>query len=101
MDRHSSSRSRFFEYLEEQYPGSPLLPSDPRARAHVRAVAHMVANYAHPFVTPRVRRYLEQELRLDEPTRADWLRHWLDTATRAVEDLLSVDQRTGRFCYGS
>jgi glutathione S-transferase len=31
------------EYLEEQYPRPPLLPSEPRARAFVRAVAHMVA----------------------------------------------------------
>ena len=88
------------EYLEEQYPEPPLLPSAPRARAHVRAVAQMVAIDAHPFVTPRVRRYLERELHLDEATRAKWLQHWLDAATRVVEDLLSSDKPTGRFCYG-
>ena len=59
----------------------------------------MVAVDAHPFVIPRVRRYLEEELRLDEASRAKWLQHWLDSATRAVEDLLSGDKRTGRFCY--
>jgi maleylacetoacetate isomerase len=88
------------EYLEEQYPEPPLLPSAPRARAHVRAVAQIVAIDAHPFVTPRVRGYLGRELHLDEATRAKWLQHWLDAATRAVEDLLSSDKRTGRFCYG-
>jgi glutathione S-transferase len=29
-----------------------------------------------------------------------WLRHWLDTATTVVEEMLSCDKRTGRFCFG-
>jgi maleylacetoacetate isomerase len=88
------------EYLEEQHPTPPLLPKQPRARAHVRAIAQMLAADAHPFVVPRVRKYLEQELHLDEPTRLTWLRHWLDSGTRAVEEVLSRDRRTGRFCCG-
>jgi maleylacetoacetate isomerase len=88
------------EFLEEKHPHPPLLPSDLRARAHVRALAQMLAVDAHPFIVPRVRKYLEQELRLDEPARMKWLAHWLDAGTRAVEDVLARDPRTGRFCCG-
>jgi maleylacetoacetate isomerase len=88
------------EYLEEQYPERPLLPKDAHARAHVRALAQVVAVDAHPFVTPRVRKYLEQELSLDEATRMRWLQHWLNSATRTIEEMLSRDPRTGRFCCG-
>jgi maleylacetoacetate isomerase len=88
------------EYLDEKHPAPPLLPKDLRARAHARAIAQMVAMDAHPFVVPRVRKYLEEELHLAEPTRVTWVRHWLDTGSRAVEQVLAKDPRTGRFCVG-
>ena len=88
------------EYLDEKYPDPPLLPKELHARAHARAIAQMVAMDAHPFIVPRVRKYLEEELRLDEASRAKWVRHWLDEGSRAVEEVLAKDPRTGRFCVG-
>jgi len=88
------------EYLDEKYPDPPLLPAELRARAHARAIAQMVAMDAHPFIVPRVRKYLEEELGLDEATRGRWVRHWLDAGSRAVEQVLAKDPRAGRFCVG-
>jgi len=88
------------EYLDEKYPQPPLLPSDLRARAHARALAQVVAMDAHPFLVPRVRKYLEHEFRLDEPTRMTWLVHWLEAGSHAVEAMQAHDPRTGRFCIG-
>jgi maleylacetoacetate isomerase len=86
------------EYLEEKYPNPPLLPNDFRARAHVRALAQTLAADTHPFLVPRVRKYLEEELRVDEPTRIKWLLHWVKTGFQTIEAQLARDPRTGRFC---
>src|SRR3954454_10365765 len=88
------------EYLDEKYPDPPLLPKELHARAHARALAQMVAMDAHPFIVPRVRKYLEEELHLDEPARAKWVRHWLEAGSGAVEQTLARDPRTGKFCVG-
>ncbi len=88
------------EYLDERYPQPALLPANMRDRAHVRALAQMVAMDAHPFIVPRVRKYLAERLHLDDPARDEWVRHWLDSGSQAIEEVLARDPRTGRFCYG-
>jgi maleylacetoacetate isomerase len=88
------------EYLEETHPLPALLPKEPRARAYVRALAYIAAVDAHPYVVPRVRRYLNQVFGADEQAWQAWARHWLGAATETLETLLVADARTGRFCYG-
>jgi maleylacetoacetate isomerase len=88
------------EYLDEKYPDPPLLPKDLRDRAHVRAMAQMLAMDTHPLVVPRVRKYMEDELHLDESTRNKWLKHWSALGSQAIEELLARDKRTGCFCLG-
>jgi len=88
------------EYLNEIRPDPPLLPREPSDRARVRALALMVACDAHPLMVPRVRNYLEHELKLDEPGRLKWIRHWINEALIALEANLSRDPQTGRYSHG-
>jgi glutathione S-transferase len=54
----------------------------------------------HPLVVPRIRSYLENDLKLDEPTRNRWLSHWSLKALEAIEGHLAKEKETGRFCQG-
>jgi maleylacetoacetate isomerase len=87
------------EYLDETHPNPPLLPKDAKGRARVRALAQIVACDSHPLVVPRVREYLEHNLKLDEAARNTWCQHWHRAALTALEAHLQ-DKATGRYCHG-
>src|SRR3974377_846120 len=87
------------EYLDETHPEPPLLPKDARGRARVRGLAQIVACDSHPLIVPRVREYLEHELKIDEPARMACGRHWHTRALAALEVHLGGGE-TGRFCHG-
>jgi len=88
------------EYLEETRPQPALLPRDPRGRARVRGLALIAAADGHPLITPRIRTYLEKELKVEEARRNLWLAHWTLTALEAIEGHLAKDKETGRYCHG-
>jgi maleylacetoacetate isomerase len=88
------------EYLDETHPQPPILPADPRGRARVRALAAIVASDSHPLMVPRVRNFMEHELKLDEATRNKWIRHWIGEGLAAMEGHLSRDKETGKFAHG-
>jgi maleylacetoacetate isomerase len=87
------------EYLDETHPRPPLLPKDARGRARVRGIAQIVACDSHPLIVPRVRDYLEHQLKVDEPARMAWCRHWHTEALTGLEAHLRAPE-TGRFCHG-
>ncbi len=88
------------EYLEEIQPRPALLPADPAGRARVRGLAQIVVSDGHPFVTPRVRTYLEKELHQDEAARHRWMVHWTQKAVEVVEAMLTRTPQPGRLCHG-
>jgi maleylacetoacetate isomerase len=88
------------EYLEETRPQPPLLPKDPRGRARVRGLSLIAAADGHPLIVPRVRNYLEREMKQDETARNRWLAHWTLRALEAIEAHLAKEKETGAFCHG-
>jgi len=88
------------EYLEEVCPQPPLLPGDARGRARVRGLALIAAADGHPLIVPRIRKYLEKDLGVDEGGRSRWLGHWTLKALEAIEAHLASEPETARFCHG-
>jgi maleylacetoacetate isomerase len=84
------------EYLDEVYPDPPLLPGDPVARAHVRAIAQAVACDIHPLNNLRVLQYLRHRLGRDKEAVDTWYRHWVETGFAAIEKMIGADG----FCHG-
>jgi maleylpyruvate isomerase len=87
------------EYLDEVAPAVPLLPAAPADRALARSIALAIACDIHPFGTPRVARFLAQDLGLDGTRTAGWARHWIRSGLEAVEDLIRR-RRSGPFAAG-
>ena len=94
-----SQSMAIIEYLDETHPEPPLLPSDATGRAHVRALAQMIACDVHPVNNLRVPRYLVRELKLDDAAKTVWYRHWVREGLQAFERQLARRPPT-RYCYG-
>jgi maleylacetoacetate isomerase len=89
------------EYLEETRPETPaLLPAGARDRAHVRALALLVACDIHPLNNLRVMQHLEREFGADGDARTAWMRHWMASGFAAFEAMLAEDASTGACCHG-
>jgi maleylacetoacetate isomerase len=88
------------EYLEEAHPEPALLPADTRGRARVRSLALLFAADHHPLIVPRIRRYLTEQLKVDDEQRGAWIRHWFREGLVQGEAKLANEPATGRFCHG-
>jgi maleylpyruvate isomerase len=85
------------EYLDEVYPDPPLLPVDALQRAHVRAVAQMIACDIHPLNNSGVMGYLRDPLGHDKAEIGVWYAHWIRTGFEAIEAMV----RPGPYAFGS
>jgi maleylpyruvate isomerase len=88
------------EYLEDKYPDPALLPSEPAARARVRALALSIACDVHPLNNLRVLGYLTRELGASEEAKGRWYQHWVTLGLQALEAQVASHPDTGLFCHG-
>ncbi len=84
------------EYLDETHPEPPLLPADPAARAHVRALAQAIACDIHPLNNVGPLFYLKNTLKHGQDEINAWYAHWVTVGFEAVEALL----RPGPYAFG-
>jgi maleylacetoacetate isomerase/maleylpyruvate isomerase len=94
-----SQSMAIIEFLDETHHSPPLLPSEPLARARVRALAQIVACEIHPLNNLRVLQYLKRELGASEEAKNTWYRHWVRLGLEAFERQLAQQPPT-RFCAG-
>ena len=82
------------EYLDETRKAG-WLPSDPAARATVRAMAHAIAIDTHPVCNLRVARHAVSL----GATMEGWMQHFIPLGLQGLEGLLQQHPK-GRFCHG-
>lgn len=85
-------------YLDARHPMPPFLPAEPAERAHVEALALVVACDIHPLNNLRVLNHLRDDWGADEAARNAWVRRWVAEGFAALEALAS--SQAGEHLFG-
>lgn len=88
------------EWLEENYPKTPLLPVDSAGRARVRSLAFAIAMDIQPLNNLRVMNYFKQQQGWEQSRVDEWYQHWIATGFAGIESQLQAMDCEGRFCFG-
>eukprot|EP00127_Corallochytrium_limacisporum_P003701 Clim_evm33s152 gene=Clim_evmTU33s152 len=84
------------EYLEEVFPGNPILPKDPKTRAIVREISAGVACDVQPLQNSAVLSHIGQKY--GEEEKLAWARKYIEEGLQAVNEL--VEKHGGKYCVG-
>ncbi len=87
------------EWLEETRPSPALLPADPVARAHVRAMAALIGCDIHPLNNLRVGKALRESFGADQAAVDAWAARWIMPGFEALEAL--VARHGAGWCFGA
>ena len=88
------------EYIEETHPQPPLLPPAAKDRAHVRALADIIACDIHPLNNLRVVNFIKHTAGPNEGIHLLWYRYWLYEGFFAFQELLKRRAAPGSYCFG-
>jgi maleylacetoacetate isomerase len=94
-----SQSMAIIQYLDEQYPQTPLIPADLIPRIRVLELANIIACDMHPVNNLRILGYLSRELGVTDEQKKAWYSHWIEEGFIAVEALLKRYGH-GRCCFG-
>ncbi|XP_006647392.1 glutathione S-transferase Z1-like isoform X1 [Oryza brachyantha] len=83
-------------YLEDKYPGSPLLPQDLKMKALNLQIASIVCSGIQPLHNLTVLRFIEQKVGAGESI--PWTQQQIDRGFTAVENL--VKDSAGKYATG-
>jgi maleylpyruvate isomerase len=92
--RNLGQSMAILEFLEEAYPQTPMLPSDPFLRARTRQLAEIVNSGIQPLQNLSVLNHLKT---LDVDSKA-WSARWIEQGLRAFQAI--VLETGGTFCVG-
>ena len=99
IDGHRLTQSlAIINYLDIRYPVPPLIPAAAAERAHVVAMAMIVACDIHPLNNLRVLKYLKNELGHSQEEVDRWYAHWLREGLPALEAMAAP--KAGKFLFG-
>ena len=93
--RHVLTQSLpIIEFLDERFPATPVLPRDPYARAHARALAELVNSGIQPLQNLTTTRKVKA---LGGDDQA-WAREFIEAGLRAFAAMVAPS--AGRYCLG-
>ncbi|TFH40450.1 MAG: maleylacetoacetate isomerase, partial [Lysobacterales bacterium] len=90
-----------FEYLEETYPATPLLPDSARQKAAVRSFCNSICCDIHPLNNLRVMMYLKEQLGVSDEQYDAWYANWIHAGFRAAEIMAIENASAGPYVFGA